>query len=192
MNKDSIISLIRQYLNNEIDSIQIDFDCGTNSKEEFYLKTVKRLTRAYELYLEKSVYKDDYLLALRDYLLTFETSIEFKEDCFLEDNEYGIAVDGIDRKYFASFQFPSYVNEKFVNEAFIRNISEQHVALDSNLLTDPMIYAITGYTHFKSMDQKLAVYGALNTPDGYTTLVSLPTGGGKSLVTQTISYQKID
>ncbi|NYB74954.1 ATP-dependent DNA helicase RecQ [Sedimentibacter hydroxybenzoicus DSM 7310] len=190
MNKDSITCLVSQYLNNEINSIQIDFESGTNSREEFYLKTVKRLTRAYELYLEKSVYKDDYLLALRDYLLTFDTAIKFKKDCFLDDNEYGIAFDEIDQKYFASFQLPSYVNEKFVNEAFIRTVSEQHVAPDSNLLTDPMIYAMTGYTHFKSLDQKLAVYGALNTPEGYTTLVSLPTGGGKSLVTQTISYQK--
>lgn len=40
------------------------------------------------------------------------------------------------------------------------------------------------------MDQKLAVYGALNAPEGYTVLISLQTGGGKSLVTQTISYQK--
>ncbi len=190
MNKNSITGLVSQYLNSEINSIQIDFDSGTNSREEFYLKTVKRLIRAYELYLEESVYKDDYLLALRDYLLTFDTAIKFKKDFFLYDNEYGIAFDEIDQKYFASFQLPSYVNEKFVNEAFIRTVSEQHVSPDSNLLTDPMIYAITGYTHFKSLDQKLAVYGALNTPEGYTTLVSLPTGGGKSLVTQTISYQK--
>ena len=35
----------------------------------------------------------------------------------------------------------------------------------------------------------MAVYGALNTPGGYTTLVSLPTGGGKSLITQMMAYQ---
>ena len=29
-------------------------------------------------------------------------------------------------------------------------------------------------------------------PEGYTALVSLPTGGGKSLITQTMAYQKKD
>lgn len=29
----------------------------------------------------------------------------------------------------------------------------------------------------------------MRTPDGYTTLVSLPTGGGKSLITQMLGYQ---
>lgn len=53
-----------------------------------------------------------------------------------------------------------------------------------------MILNLTGYSKFKSLDQKLAVYGALNTPEGFTTLVSLPTGGGKSLITQTIAFQK--
>ena len=49
---------------------------------------------------------------------------------------------------------------------------------------------MTGFKEFKSIEQKLCVYGALNTPETYTTLVSMPTGGGKSLVTQAISYEK--
>lgn len=53
-----------------------------------------------------------------------------------------------------------------------------------------MILNLTGYSKFKSLGQKLAVYGALNTPEGFTTLVSLPTGGGKSLITQTIAFQR--
>ena len=36
----------------------------------------------------------------------------------------------------------------------------------------------------------MCVYGALNTPAGYTTLISMPTGGGKSLVTQAVSYKE--
>ena len=60
----------------------------------------------------------------------------------------------------------------------------------ANLVSDPMIYKLTGYKKFKTLDQKLSVYGALRTPDGFTTLISLPTGGGKSLITQTIAYQK--
>ena len=41
---------VNQYLNDEIDSIQIDFECGVNAKESFYLKTVKRLVKARSLY----------------------------------------------------------------------------------------------------------------------------------------------
>ena len=54
----------------------------------------------------------------------------------------------------------------------------------------PNIYRLTGFQRFKSIRQKLAVNGALNMPEGYTALVSLPTGGGKSLITQTMAYQK--
>ena len=60
---------------------------------------------------------------------------------------------------------------------------------DYNLTTDSLIYSVTGFKQFKTMSQKMAVYGALNTPGGYTTLVSLPTGGGKSLITQMMAYQ---
>lgn len=191
MNRDFLISQVNEYLNNTIDSIQINEEEAKGPLDEFYLKTIKRLTRAYSLYLEKTDYKNDFILALRDYLIAFDISISLNDDKFLLNNEYGIVLDETEGKYFASFQIPEYMNEKFLGEVFMRgNNSQQTLQENGVLLTDPLIHKLTGYTHFKSMAQKLAVYGALNTPDGYTTLVSLPTGGGKSLVTQTISYQK--
>ena len=59
-----------------------------------------------------------------------------------------------------------------------------------SLLTNRYIDEMTGFRHFKSIEQKLCVHGALNTPCGYTTLISMPTGGGKSLVTQAVSYKE--
>ena len=72
----------------------------------------------------------------------------------------------------------------------MRNLSVEYSRKkEYNLTTDSLIYSVTGFKQFKTMSQKLAVYGALNTPEGYTTLVSLPTGGGKSLITQMMAYQ---
>ena len=45
----------------------------------------------------------------------------------------------------------------------------------------------TGFRSYKSFEQKVAVHTALNLPNGHTLLVSLPTGGGKSLVTQLLA-----
>ena len=126
---------------------------------------------------------------LRDFLITFDVSVRINQDEFLKNNKYGISFDDVECKYFASYQLSFDVNEKFVKEAFLRKIQNKKSGND-NLATDPMILNLTGYSKFKSLDQKLAVYGALNTPEGFTTLISLTTGGGKSLITQTIAFQK--
>ncbi len=52
---------------------------------------------------------------------------------------------------------------------------------------DNLLRKHTIFRQYKSFEQKIAVYTALNLPDGYTLLVSQPTGGGKSLVTQMLS-----
>ena len=190
MNKELIINQVNQLLNDEIVTISVDFESGINAQESFYLKTVKRLVRAHSLFRENIKYKNDYLISLRDYLITFDTTIQVNDYEFLNDNECGIVYDEVEHKHFVSLQIPKYMNDKFAREVFIKNIEESRYIDECNLITDPMIWKLTGFSHFKSFDQKLAVYGALNTPDGYTTLVSLPTGGGKSLITQTVSYQK--
>lgn len=192
MNKKLITYQVEQYINNEISSIKIEYELESDAKEVFYLNTVKRLVRAYSLYKMDDVYKNDYIMALRDYLLVYDVVVKIEEDEFLRENEFGISLDEVEMKYFASYQLPTNINEKFVKEAFIKGVEIQRNTEEANLISDPMISELTGYryTRFKSLEQKLAVYGALNTPDGYTTLISLPTGGGKSLVTQAISYQK--
>lgn len=192
MNKELITYQVEQYINDELSSIQIEYESANDAKELFYLNTVKRLVKAHSLYQIDDAYKNDYILGLRDYLITYDVAIRIEQDGFLKGNEFGISFDEVELKYFASYQLQGNINEKFVKEAFIKGIDDKKNTEEANLVSDPMISELTGYryTKFKSLEQKLAVYGALNTPDGYTTLVSLPTGGGKSLVTQTISYQK--
>ncbi len=52
---------------------------------------------------------------------------------------------------------------------------------------DVMLARHTDFKAYKSFEQKIAVHTALNLPNGHTLLISLPTGGGKSLVTQLLA-----
>lgn len=191
MDKEGIIKQIEEHLNGKfVKYDELWIEPPQDSKEAFLRNTIKRLFRAYSLYCENVIYKNDYLLALRDYMIYFETNITVEKDEFLKDNSFGIVLDSNENKYFVSYEFPEEVNEQFVKTTFLKGYKVPVKNDDANLITDPVIFNLTGYSSFKSLDQKLGVYGALNTPDGYTTLISLPTGGGKSMVTQTLAYQK--
>lgn len=190
MNKEDIAYRVEQYLNGEIESADIYLEKPENAKEQFFYNTIKRLIRAYKLYSDDMKYKNDFILALRDYMIVFDDNFSWNKDDLLKDNSFGIIFDGIEKKYFATYDLPQGINDFFVRSAFLKDVDDFSQKTEANLITDPYIYRLTGYTQFKSLDQKLGVYGALNTPDGYTTMISLPTGGGKSMVTQTLSYQK--
>ena len=191
MDKEYIKTCVEEYLGSRRESIEINYDDYDNSYERFLLHTVKRLQMTYDLLRKQECESGDFLLALRDYLLTYQTEVTLNFMDIPDDNPYGISVNSQTGRYFAGFQFPDYINNSFAETAFLK---EKHVVKikkkEYDLHTDPLIKQMTGFNTFKSMDQKVAVYGALNTPDGYTTLVSLPTGGGKSMITQMLSYQK--
>ncbi|MGX8701609.1 DEAD/DEAH box helicase [Caproiciproducens sp.] len=191
MSKSKVESLVEDYLNNRIDELPIAFDEGKDSFEQFKLHTIKRLKVAFDFFSCNGCGFNDFLIALRDYLLTLQTDIRLDNIEIPNDNLFAISRDPQSGRYFAAFQFPDYTNQTFAEYAFLKTEhAEKSSSKVYDLHTDPSIRTITGFSLFKSMDQKLAVYGALNTPDGFTTLVSLPTGGGKSLITQTLSYQK--
>ncbi|WP_144551322.1 protein DpdF [Peribacillus simplex] len=53
---------------------------------------------------------------------------------------------------------------------------------------DPLLYQMTGFSHYYSKEQKALVQTCLSMNEGETLLASLPTGGGKSLIGQLPAY----
>ena len=68
----------------------------------------------------------------------------------------------------------------------VYRLQQSHPA--ESILGDGTLYAMTGYTHFASRGQKIAVKKAMDLPPGHTLLVCLPTGGGKSNVGRFPAY----
>lgn len=159
--------------------------------EKFLINTIKRLINNYELYRNDSKYYNDYLISIRNYLITFNDELYMPDLSINELNPFGLNKDK-DGWIKASYSTPSFLSQnadKFIKEAF--NTFNNDTSINNskhNLYTDSFVYNLTGYTSYKSMAQKLAVTGAFNVPNGNTVLISLPTGGGKSLITQTIAY----
>ena len=190
MNKEELIRQMQKYLDGNLTEPEFEPDMGLDDLQAFYSRTAKRLKNAFQLQNKDPTYQNDFLIALRNFLLVFEIGLSIDSVEIPEDNAYAIKKNNSTGKYFSNFQFPDGVATELAEPAFMRNISSNESSKkDYNLMTDSLIYSVTGFKYFKSMLQKLAVYGALNTPDGYTTLVSLPTGGGKSLITQMLAYQ---
>ena len=74
-----------------------------------------------------------------------------------------------------------YVSEVYALKAYAEPEPEEPSIGDA-LLQDSTIFR-----SYKNFEQKLAVHTALSLPDGDTLLISQPTGGGKSLVTQMLT-----
>lgn len=190
MNKKEIRDKIQDYINGRQSYLDLEIPDKEDELTAFYYRTAKRLRIAFDLQSRDECYYNDFLIALRDFLLVFELGMTIENIEISNQNEYAIKKNELTGEYFATFQFPEGVSVEFAEKAFMRNLpTEKNEKKSYNLMTDSMIFSRTGFRRFKSLPQKLAVYGALNTPNGYTTLVSLPTGGGKSLITQMLAYQ---
>lgn len=169
-----------------------DFKENLNNAKDYFLYNAGiRLLEINSLYKKNKKYYEDFLSCLRNYLISSESSLKIDGLSIDKFKEYGLYEEK--GRLYCFKTFPRYVNQDFVREAYLFEYSEnkQKHIVNNNLCTDTFIKSLTGYQNFKSQSQKLSVYGGLNTPDGYTTLISIPTGGGKSLVTQTIAYQKM-
>ena len=190
MIKEQIEECIQKILDNELGGISAD-NCPKDGIEKYRYMTAFRLSKFVKMYRARRISKDDLLISLRNYLLVFQTSVHLPEDIDIQDNPYGLRTDSEGLCY-ATLNLPDYMNTDIIKQGFMEDYIEPQKDERYFLGVTPNIYRLTGFKKFKSIRQKLAVNGALNMPEGYTALVSLPTGGGKSLITQTMAYQKKD
>ena len=188
MIKEQIEECIQKILDSELGGISAD-NCPGNGIEKYRYMTAFRLSKFVKMYRARRISKDDLLSSLRNYLLVFQTSVHLPKDIDIQDNPYGLRTDSEGLCY-ATLNLPDYMNIDIIKQGFMEDYIESKKDERYFLGVTPNIYRLTGFQKFKSIRQKLAVNGALNMPEGYTALVSLPTGGGKSLITQTMAYQK--
>lgn len=190
MNND-IHLLVEQAVNaksNEIFDINLS---KVGQVEQYKYSTAIRLLKSWDKQKVDKKYKSDFECSLRNYLLLMKKEIVI---CGYEPSEnfvkLGLNMDNNSGKIWATLLLPNFVNEYHVKKLYMQDVPEQEVDNIHNLVTNSFIQSLTGFAMFKSHEQKLAVMGALRTPNGYTCLVSMSTGGGKSLITQTLAYQK--
>lgn len=153
----------------------------------------ERMINAYQRFMSNQTFEKqiEFECSLRNFLLFLKTSVTIKDYNLLTPNRFGLKVNYSNDSIYANFELPNYVNETFVRTTF-DNQQVQKVADDTAIkAVNPYIYKLTKqkFRTFKSIEQQLAVMGALRVPAGYTAMVAMSTGGGKSLITQTVSYQ---
>lgn len=192
MNIRDIIDNLEKLINEETE----EFYCTEEEREQnvvdaFMKNTALRLANTYRQFRWGECAKSDYLVSLRNFMLVFQTPLRIKKADILVNNSFGIYKLDAGFKYYATYDVPQFIKHRsYVESAFI-NSSTPATDIDSKYLlqTNEYIRRLTGFSTFKSIEQKVCIYGALNAPAGSTVLISMPTGGGKSLVTQAVGYE---
>ena len=132
---------------------------------------------------------DDMCLNIRDIAIIFGR-IKLPSDLYslaiTNAASYGFICES-DNCVSCSIKTPEWLEPSFyIRDAYsFKNYNANSTC--SSSAGDNVLRNQTFFEHYKSFEQKVAVYTALNLPAGHTLLVSQPTGGGKSLVTQMLS-----
>ena len=79
-------------------------------------------------------------------------------------------------------------HNKYVEDVYALR-SAENAEVEEPSIGDSILSSCTKFQCYKNFEQKIAVHTALNLPGGHTLLVSLPTGGGKSLITQVLASE---
>jgi ATP-dependent DNA helicase RecQ len=163
-------------------------ESSLSSKDVFVLRCAVRLVNRYGQWNEGTASVKDFAATLRNYILYCNRIraplhlIAEIRDCldpfamYVEFDEYLNVHAGCP---------PWFEQQHFFDVAFWRVQTEpvkQTLSIGDGRLKDS-----TGYMYYRCLEQKLAVDAAFNMPNGYTMLLCMPTGSGKSLITQVIT-----
>lgn len=160
---------------------------NTTGLLQYKLTVAYRFIKFFKYYKQNIISQFDFECSLRNYLLVFHTKIVIPDYQISSNNAFGLFQSG--DTIYANLDAPNYIESKFLQTVFMSDEEPKKTIKKYQFVCNPYIQRLTGYKYFKTIEQQIAVQGALKVPPGYTLLVSMPTGGGKSLITQTVSYQ---
>lgn len=145
--------------------------------------------KRYNQYNTGKLGQEDLLLFIRDFVLFL--------GCFRFPRLISDAVDRGGAKFnlFLDPEGFTDVVEKYPkvlepHKGFIQNVyglGRNGIFQNKSSSGDDYLRRYTVFDTYRSIEQKIAVHSAIELPDNYTLMISLPTGGGKSLVTQLLS-----
>jgi hypothetical protein len=156
--------------------------------EAFDNRCALRLVLRYAQYRRGEASAMDLMASLRDYVCFVSTIPVSNEILHLVTDEpgkhHGLYLSP-DLQVRAETSLPEWIP----SPGMITNVYSKTLAglecTDSS--GDGYLHAVTSFPAYRSLEQKLGVHTALTLPPAYTLLLSLPTGGGKSLLTQMLA-----
>ena len=182
--------LLRDLSRDDAEASLDELIAGENREELRYEAAIARLVKGfikrYAQYGGRRASVRDLLLNLRNLLLSMGR-LQLNETLYnlvkLHGREYNLIPES-NSEVTAMRHVPNWLTpKKFVDQVYAlknpdRETEERWSAGNELLRTH------TVFTRYKSFEQKLAVHTALSLKGNHTLLLSQPTGGGKSLVTQ--------
>lgn len=131
----------------------------------------------------------DLCLNIRDIVLVLGR-VRLTEKLYNVVREYGAEFDLVcesDLQVSCLHHIPDWLEpHQYIKDVYAFR-HDDSIELENTSSGDTTLAKHTGFNAYKSFEQKVAVHTALNLPKGHTLLISLPTGGGKSLVTQLLA-----
>lgn len=131
----------------------------------------------------------DMCLNIRDLVLILGR-VKLTEKIYKTVKEYGTEFDLVcenDFQVSCLLHIPEWLEpHQYIKDVYALR-PDDSIELESTSSGDAILEKHTGFNAYKSFEQKVAVHTSLNLPAGHTLLISLPTGGGKSLVTQLLA-----
>lgn len=191
------IEILHQYCSNsltasssmlELEKLLSRLD-GQSAQESTRARYVKGFILRHTQYRTNTASGKDFCMNLRDIVMVFGR-LRVSDKLYRIVRDYGKEFDLIcESENYVSVipRKPDWLTpDTYINEVYaLKPNNEPDISTSSP--GDASLYLNSHYTSYKSFEQKLAVHTALNLPAGKTLLISQPTGGGKSLVTQMVA-----
>lgn len=174
---------------NALEKLISDSLAHSRQKEAARARYVIGFIRRYLQYLANEASTFDICLNIRDLTLVFG-QITLNERLYSVVKKHGSTFNLVcenDFQVSCLFHSPEWLHpSNYIRDVY--SLKQTEDAYNSETSPgDELLRENTGFKAYKSFEQKVSVHTALRLPAGHTLLISQPTGGGKSLVTQMLA-----